>query len=987
VKRRSAGAATVAVAVALLPIALARADTTSLIEAQNIPGTAADGWQAGPCTTDAPACSPQTPQQFYKQAGGHPPVGFVQFIVRHAVVSTSGGLLEPLAEPFESRVVKDVRVDLPPGLSINPEATPRKCSLSDFLRVPPLCEPDMKIGETIAKAVFGPDGGAPAGFGEPPGLVIIGGLHDPLYNLQPSAGEPALFGAMVGGGLPLFLKPELDWDGDFHESFSIFALPDYETARLGGIPNAPFAIHTARLVTNGTAGDGTFATLPTTCFNADEPQFSHLYSSWIRADSYGQPDPSFPFGSTAVEEPLPAGTGSEGCERIPFDPSLGMDPGTNVADSPASPTVAIKLPVQAPSKGGTIAESQLRRAEVTLPEGMGLNPAGSADLLACSDAQFHKGDRSLSNECPEQSILGSAEIKTPVLSEPLLGKVYVGEPKSTDPASGDEFRILVEAKAPERGVAVRLIGNLKADPKTAQLTALFDEQEVSPISGQALPRGLPQVPLESVTLNFDGPHAILTSPPTCSTLATGRLEPWARPGTQASVSDPITLTSLPGGKACPAGMAARPFAPFATVKPDSSRAGAYSPLRLRIERSDGEQELKRIDLTLPKGVIGRLAGIPYCPEAAIAAAAGKSGLAERSASSCPAASLVGTTSAAAGSGGEPLALPGKVYLAGPYQGAPLSLVAITPAVSGPFDLGTVVIRVALNLDPTSAQIHAVSDVIPDLFSGVKLDLKTINLKLDRTRFMLNPTNCSAQATGGTIAGGGADPTNPASFSAYSLQVPFKALGCPVLGFAPRLTTTLAGPTRRNTYPSLKATLQTSEGEANLASVALTLPHAFLVAQEHIADVCTKPRLASHTCPPSSVYGKAEARSPLLDDPLKGSVYLVPGGHPLPDLVADLRGQVEIQLHGVIGSSSGGRIKVAFDSVPDVPVSEFVLQMAAGKKSLIVNSTDICKGKKNRRAQLSIAAQNGKQVQNKRYALKISGCKKHKHKKHKRHRKH
>jgi hypothetical protein len=974
---------------ALLPAAGAQADSTNILEPQNRPGTAVDGFQAGPCTTDSPRCSPQTPQQFYKQAGGHPPVAFVQFIVRHGLGQVGNVVVEPLPNPFESRVAKDVRVDLPPGLSVNPEATPAKCSLAELTHaignlLRPLCQPQTRIGETSVKAVVGPDGWPNLG-NLPPGQALPP-LTGPLYNIQPSPGEPALFGAVVGEGVVVLLRPELAWDSDYHESFSILALPDYKTAHVFGIPEAaPIGIHTARLITNGTVGDGTLATNPTTCFNADEPQFSHLYSSWIRTDSYGEPDPSFPFGSTAIEEPLPAGIHPEGCGSIPFDPSFQMDVGTTVVDSAASPTVTVSLPNQVPARGGSpLVESQLRRAEVAFPPGMALNPAGSAGVVACTDAQFNKGVRVPNNNCPGNSILGSAEIRTPVLNQPLLGTAYLGEPKSTDPGSGEEFRILVEAKAPERGVVVRLVGNVKADPKSGQLTAIFDEQEVSPISHQPLPRGLPQVPLESIRLSLDSVHSVLTSPPTCApTAAIARLEPWARPGTQASLPAPFTLSSLPSGGPCPKSLAARPFAPAAAVKPDSGRGGAYSPLRIRIDRPEGEQELKRIDLALPKGVIGRLAGIPYCPEAAIAAARGRTGIAERSAPSCPAASLIGATTSAAGSGGEPLSLPGRVYLAGPYQGAPVSLVAITPAVSGPFDLGTVAIRVALNIDPATAQIHAVSDLIPDLLGGVKLDLRTINLNLDRGKFTLNPTNCAAQASTGQLSGGGADPSNPAAFSAAPLQIPFPVFGCTALGFAPKLTTTLAGPTKRRGYPSLTATLQTNEGEANISSVSLTLPHAFLVAQEHIGDVCSRPQLASHSCPPSSVYGEAVARSPLLADPLKGPVYLVPGGHTLPDLVADLHGQVAIQLRGVI-SSSNGKTTAAFESVPDVPVREFVLQMAGGKKGLIVNSTNICR--KRKPGELEITAQSGKKLADKNYKLNLTGCKKHKHKKH-RHRKH
>jgi hypothetical protein len=968
----------------LLVSAVAQANTSDILEPQHRQANSFDGWQAGPCTSDVPRCAPDTPSQFFKTAGGHPPKAFVQFIVRHQVISANE--IEPLIQPIEGRVPKTVRVDLPPGLSINPQASPEKCTMAEFLHVPsfgviePMCRQGAVLGESKIKLVTGVPGflSFPVGWqflSEVPGLTQVN-----LFNLQPAPGQPALFGLVIAHAIPILLEPELSWDGDYHESFTIRGLPDFNTVVISGIL-APVAIHSARLITSGTAGDGTLATNPTTCFDADEPQFSHIYSSWIREDSFEDPDPAFPAGTTPVESALPAGVHPEGCANVPFDPSLEVDPGTTLVDSPASPTVTARMKVEVPAKGGgPIAESQLRRAEVTLPQGMGINPGGSAGIAVCSDAAFHRGERTPSNDCPAASEVGTAEIRTPVLAEALHGKVYVGQPRSTDPTSGEEFRIFVEASAPKRGVVVRLKGNVKADPATGQLTTVFDEQEVSPLFGD-LPRGLPQVPFESFTLRFDGSRQLFTTPPTCSgSVTSGQMEPWARPDTHATPSTTFTLSEIVGEGQCPKALAQRPFEPIYTANPDNTHAGSFSPFRLHLSRFEGQQELKGLDLTLPSGVIGRLAGIPYCPESAIAAAARRSGAAERESRSCPAASLIGTTSTESGTG-EPLVLPGKVYLAGPYKGAPLSAVAITPAISGPFDLGTVVVRVALGIDPLTARVHAVSDAIPHVFGGVKLDIRTIDFNLDREKFTLNPTSCSSHSTTGTVSGGGADPANPAAFSSIAFNAPFQASDCQSLGFEPSLTTRLSGPTKRNGFPKLTATLATRPGDANVSSVSLSLPHAFFVAEEHLSSVCTQPHLVAHQCPASSVYGQAEATSPLLDGKLAGPVYLVPGGHKLPDLVADLRGQVEIQLRGVIDSEHGG-IKTVFESVPDVPVSEFTLQMEGGKKSLLVNSTNVCKAKQ--KAKLTISGQNGKQLRSNAYKLSIQGCKKHKKHKHKGH---
>jgi hypothetical protein len=985
--RRSIAVAMAVVGMLLLA-AVAEADTGNIIEPQNHPGTKADGWQAGNCTTDEPEpgepkvkCSPETDGAFFKKAGGHPPVGFTQYIIQHT--TTVPGVLEPIVEPLEGRDIKTLRVDLPPGLTVNPEATTEKCSLAKFLHSPapgvfiPECEAATQTGEEQASLVVNE-----AGFELEPGkplplgarIPLIPGLFKiPVFNLTPKPGEPALFGFVVADKEPIFLETEVSWENDYHESFTIRIPAEAEGTGLQTL--------ISRLVSFGQAtGNGTYITNPTTCFDPEEKATEHLYSTWFRAESWEEEDKeTFPSGLTAFEAPLPEGVRQFGCPSVPFEPELEVEPGTTEVDSPASPTVTAEMPFEVPSGGEhEVSQSNLRSAKVTMPAGMGLNPSGSVGLAACTDAQFHKGERVNENSCPAASEIGTAEIESPVLSETLTGKIYVGEQKSSDPTSGEEFRVLVEADALPIGIVTRLVGNVSANPSTGQLTATFDEQETSSLFG-ALPRGLPQAPFEAVVLKFDGAHKVLSTPPTCSPSVTNSvMEPWSTPASNKEPSASFTLSSVPGGGTCPTTLAQRKFLPSYTTKTDNSQGGAFSPFRVHIGRTDGQQEIKLVNATLPKGLSAKLAGIPYCSESAIAAASGRSGVAEQKSPSCSSASQVGTTSTASGTGEKPLTLPGKVYLAGPYQGAPLSLVSITPAVSGPFDLGTVAVRVALNVDPTTAQVNAVSDVIPDVFGGVKLDIRTIDFNMDRPNFTVNPTSCAAEATTGTLSGGGANPTNPAAFSSYAFNAPFQATGCNSLGFKPKLVTKLTGPIKRHGYPKLTATLTAREGDANISSTSLALPHAFFVAQEHIKTVCTRPQLASQTCPSSSVYGQAEATSPLLDGKLSGPVYLVPGGHKLPDLVADLRGQVNIQLHGVISSQNGG-IKTVFDSVPDVAVKKFVLKMNGGKKSLIVNSTNICKGKQ--LANLKFTAQNGKKLTNKKYKLNLASCPKNKKKKH------
>jgi len=976
--------------------ALASADTGDIVEPQGQTPETKNGFQAGTCFFDEPTkCSSETPEQFFTQAGGHPPIGFTQYIIRHGEIPAGPlGTLMPVEEPFASRTIKTLRVDLPPGLTVNPQAT-EKCKRADFetkvetepgkfVQVPN-CPKGSIVGREEVTLVVNTDGVVPApsppfpaGTFLPKGFVIppdpAKGTKVPVYNIEPDEGEPARFGFVIAFSKVVFLETEVAWENDFHESFTI-PLPE---------PSPPFSTLKSRLVNFGQEagnveaagkGNGTYITTPTTCFDPNE--FPTLYSTWFRAHSYGEENPTFPAGSTPWEAKLPPGITSTGCEKVPFDPGVIVDPGTNAVDSPAAATVETTLPFDPAKEGGEvrngdtegISQSHVRKAEISLPDRMGLNPAGAQGLVACSDEQFKKGVRVFDNECPAASDIGDVEVDSPPLAEPLIGDVYVGKQLSSDPESGDLFRILLEAKSKKEGIVARLVGRVKANKTTGNLTAEIYDDLKGEFTDQ--PAGLPQVPFESVRVHFDGAKAVLTSPPICSASGTSHFEPWARPGESKPVSSTVTLSNDPTGGSCPKTMAERKFTPFYKAKTDSQKAGAYSPFHVNIARRDGEQELKVVDVTLPKGLTGKLAGIPYCSEEAIAAAAGRSGNEELKSSSCPSESSIGAVTTKSGSGANPLQLGGKAYLAGPYKGAALSMVTITPAVAGPFDLGNVVVRVALNVDPETAQIHAVSDAIPDVFGGVKLDIRTIDLDVNRSQFMLNPTNCAAQATQGTINGGGADPANPAAFSSYAVSDPFQAIECDKLGFKPKLSIQLYGGTKRNKYPRLKATLTARKGDANIARTAVTMPRSLFLEQGHIGTVCTRPQLASRTCPKGSVYGKAWAKSPLLDKKLQGKVYLVSSNNKLPDLLVDLRGQVEIYLRGVISSGSTGGLKTVFRTVPDVPVNKFVLNMKGGKKSLLVNSTNTCA--KPQRAIVNMKGQNGKKKNAKKFKLNVVSC--------------
>ena len=385
--------------------------------------------------------------------------------------------------------------------------------------------------------------------------------------------------------------------------------------------------------------------------------------------------------------------------------------------------------------------------------------------------------------------------------------------------------------------------------------------------------------------------------------------------------------------------------------------GTYSPFTFELTRADGDQTLNTIQAQVPQGLLAKIAGVPYCPDSTLAALAqpSSSGVTELASSACPAASQIGTSNTGAGAGDHPVYLPGRVFLAGPYKGAPLSLAVVTPAVSGPYDLGNVVVRAALNLDPISTQITATSDPLPTILQGIPLRLRYIRIALDKKEFTVNPTNCDPFSVKGLITGGEGASASP--------SVRFQSSNCTDLAFKPQLQLQLSGATKRAGNPGLKATLtQTQSPYSNFSRVQVALPHSEFLDQEHIKTICTRVQFTANACPAASVYGHATATSPLVGTPLSGPVYLRSSSNKLPDLVVDLHGPadqpIEVVLDGRIDSIKGG-IRTTFEKVPDAAVSNFVLTLPKGKKSLLSNSTNICKG--TNKASVQMTAQNGAEL--------------------------
>ncbi|MFL5872197.1 MAG: hypothetical protein ACJ75T_01805 [Solirubrobacterales bacterium] len=648
-----------------------------------------------------------------------------------------------------------------------------------------------------------------------------------------------------------------------------------------------------------------------------------------------------------------------GCDGVPFTPKIAAQPTSKLASNPSGLDFELSLPNQGLLGSGAVAESEPRKTVVTLPEGVTVNPALADGIGVCSPSQYaaERIDSAPGAGCPEASKLGSVIAQTPLLEEPVEGAVYLATP--FDNPFGTLTALYLVARAPERGVLVKQAGKVEFDQVTGQITTTFDH--------------LPPIPYSSFKLHFrEGARAPLATPAACGEYKTVvRMTPFSA----ADDSEAVTATGSfqiergADGGACPSG-GTPPFHPGLMAGTLNNAAGRYSPFNLRLTRTDAEQEFTHFSIKLPPGLVGKLAGIPFCPDAAIEAARTREhngGAGEELAfPSCPAASQIGRTLVGAGIGTGLTYVPGSVYLAGPYNGSALSIAAITAAKVGPFDVGTVVIREALKVNPETAEVFidaANSDPIPHIIEGVPVHARDIRVYTDRPEFTLNPTSCKRTSTASTVLGSGLDFGSEADDQPVTVTSPFQAADCASLAFKPKLGIFLKGGTKRNSHPALKAVVTYPKGNnANIRDAQVTLPHSEFLENAHIKTICTRVQFKAglvpgEMCPAASIYGKAHATTPLLDEPLSGPVYLRSSNHPLPDLVVALNsGKINIDLVGRIDSVDG-RIRNTFEALPDAPVSKFVLEMQGGKKGLLVNSTDICRGK--HRAKLAFTGQNGK----------------------------
>jgi len=639
-----------------------------------------------------------------------------------------------------------------------------------------------------------------------------------------------------------------------------------------------------------------------------------------------------------------------GCERVAFEPSLEAQPSTRSAESPTGLEVSLVVP-QTWENQFTSATANLKDARVVLPEGLTANPSLAAGLGACTLAQYESETSSSppGAGCPQESKIGSIEIETPLLAEKIAGAVYIATPYDNEPAfaepghpGGSLLALYVVAKDEERGILIKVAGKVEPNPVTGQLVTTFLDN--------------PQQPFSKFTLKFrPGATAPLASPPTCGAYGVqAALTPWSAPLEPRLVnSQPFQITQGVHEGPCPSG-GTPPFHPQAITGTQNNAAGSYSPFYLRIVREDGEQELTRFSTIMPPGLTGNLSGIPFCPDAAIEAAKSpvRTGAQETSEPSCPAASQIGHTIVGAGVGPVLAQNPGRLYLAGPYHGAPLSLVSITSATVGPFDLGTVVIRFALRINPITAQVEvdaSGSDPIPHIIRGIVVHVRDIRAYIDRSKFIINPTSCEHMHIQNTIDGAGADFTNPADQQPVNVTSPFQAADCASLAFRPSFKASVTGKTSKAAGAGLKVDIAypvaPQGSEANIHAVKVELPVQLPSRLTTLQKACLASVFEANpaACPAASIVGQAKAITPILPVPLTGPAYFVSFGNAkFPELVIVLQGYgITIDLHGETFISKKGITSSTFHQVPDQPVTSFELTLPQGPYSALTANANLC----------------------------------------------
>lgn len=871
----------------------------------------------------------------YLQAGGHP--DRLEFGLRMNAPAEADPLLGPDWPP---EALKDLYLDLPPGWVADPGAL-ATCPLDQLQasaggETAPNCPPASQAG--IVKVVI-------PSF---EGRIPIDGL--PLYNLKAPPGVTARFGLNLFGRVTTF-DGKLTPGAEPHLRIELHNLNqappiDALDVTLWGIPadqghDAERACPAQLLPVIGGPGCSTgtlrrtFLRLPTACTG---PTVASLQvDSWIHPgvfqtaavvshlppSLFGDPtEPaSYPApypGLDAAQWGAPAGL--TGCDQPAFVPSVSVQPSSSAAAEPAGLDVQLRTDQSEFENPDAVAPSDLRDATIELPPQLTVNAALANGLGACSEEEVGL-DSDRQPGCPASSTLGTVEARTPLLEAPLRGSIYFHSSQAT--ASG--LRLVVYLVAGNDGAMVKVPATISVDRASGRLTTRL--------------RNLPQIPISDLGLHFfAGPRAPFVTPAACGAYRSAvRLTPWAR-ATETEAGDQFSIDSGTGGSACPSSPAALPLTPRFVAGVSEPIAGASSPLRFELSRGDGQQPLTSFQATLPAGLSASPAGVERCPEASLDAVAGREldGRAELAAPSCPSGSKVGEAEVTVGSGSEPLDLKsGRIYLAGPYGGAPLSLAIVIPAVAGEMDLGTVVVRSKLNMDPSSGRLRLAGE-LPTMQEGVPLNLRRILLELDRPGFMRNPTGCSAGAIEARV-GGMAGATADSSMR-------FQAHDCGALGFEPKLQMRLLGgpaAARHSAHPRVRVLVQPRPGDANLAKAVITLPAGEQLDPTRLHGICSRQEFAAEECPASSRYGSVSAVSPALGETLAGPLYLRESKRGFPDVAVQLEGEFGLVLSGRI-EFSGGRVRLVLRDLPDLPLAHLALTLSGGRQGLLVNNRNLCR---------------------------------------------
>ena len=803
-----------------------------------------------------------------------------------------------LAHDDEGHTFDDLRtasLQLPAGLVGDTQAV-SACPQDDFLAgaVTPQCSPATQIGTLGFRGELG-------------GSLVNASL--PLYNLVPTETVPAQLGARLAGFTQLISLRVRSSDGGLSVSIpdvSANVEPSQISIEIWGVPAAPIhdpergrwcsGINGEPSCNGGEEAAGAaaqpFMTNPTRCGPAPAE---------VRINSWEEPQA----WSTASAEAGPIGD----CDAIGFAPTMQVSATSPAAESATGFAASLEMSGDWSDPAGRV-PSALRDLEVALPAGFSLNPSFAAGIEACGLL------------CSEASRVGTVELETPMLDQPLRGSLSLAHPFVAGSDAGLALRATLEA--PAAGLRIELPVRLELDAQGDRSTAVIE--------------GAPQLPIRRLAISFGsngtGP---LVTPTVCGKFGVGaELAPWSAPGQPRRLEGRVSVDRGAGGAACPQ-PGALPFQPRLTGVSAKARAGANSSFRLRIDRDDGEAWLKSVSFRLPPGLSASLAEVDACPDAAIARARARAAAEELAHPSCPRASRLGQTLIGAGVGTAPAELPGGAYLAGPFAGAPLSVALVTPALLGPFDLGTDVVRETVRLDPRSGAllVGSADSVLPARLEGIPLRLRSLAIDLDRPELLRNPTGCRALETRALVEGAGAD-------RPISLSQPYRVEGCRRLRFAPRLQLRFLGTSARNGHPGLRVAFISHPDEANLASASFSMPPGLLLDPRRIGALCGARQLAARDCPPRSGVGRSRAISPLLGEPLRGHLYLLRTRRSgLPDLVADLRNrQASLQIAARLRMAPSG-LEVVTEDAPDLPFSKLVLVLAGGSRGMLVHSTGFC----------------------------------------------